>query len=117
MKNSKLLVCSFWFLIFGITQISAQQSNTSLDKSNDKVQRHTIMEQFAPDLVVPLNERLAMKELRENEIKRKIAILDTLNISSRKRKKLLRDVKFSPFSDRVEKAIIANSTFEDDVDQ
>ncbi len=116
MNNSKLLALSLCVFLFGITQTFSQQSIINVGDNDIKVQKHTIMEQFAPDLVVPLNQRLAMKNQRKEEIKRKLAILDTLDVSNRKRRRLLHDVKFSPFSNRFDKVITVNTVFEDAVE-
>lgn len=116
MKTLKISIFCLSVFLMSVTQITAQKSSDASGDKDLKVERLTLMEQFAPDLVDPLDERVAKKDEREKEIDRKIAILDTLDISDRRKKKLLRDVKFSPFSDRVDKAIIVNTTFEDDVD-
>ncbi|WP_289644644.1 hypothetical protein [Maribacter aestuarii] len=42
-------------------------------------------------------------------------MLDTLDISDRKRRKLTRELRKSPFSDRITRTILAETDFEDDV--
>lgn len=114
MKKSKFLFLFICVFSYGTTQILAQELSVVIDKS--EVQKHTMMEQFAPDLVVPLNQRLAMKNELVAAIKRKRAILDTLDISNRKKRRLFRDLNYCPFSNRLEKATLANSKFQDVLD-
>lgn len=113
MKNSNFLFVGLCIFFYNTTQLLAQQQSTAVDKKNIVVQKYTMMEQFAPDLVVPANQRIVMKNQRAADIKRKRAILDTLNISNRKKRRLLRDLKNSPFSERLQKAIIVDTEFQD----
>ena len=113
MKNSKILFFSLGMLFYGTTQILAQEPSLEVDKRDVKVQKHTMMEQFEPDLVVSANQRMAMKNQRAADINHKRAILDTLHISDRKKRRLLRDLKNSPFSERLDKAFIVNTEFQD----
>ncbi len=83
-----------------------------MQKKEVSVQRHTIMERFEPDLMVPLQERIALKKQRVADAQRTRELLDTLDISERKREKLLNDLEETPFSNRLTKTI-ADSKFED----
>jgi len=116
MKNSIVLVLIFSVFFCGIAQMSAQNNSDTRSMSDAKVKKYTVMEQFAPDLVVPANQRLAMKNQRKQDVKRKLAILDTLDISERKKRRLLRDLKNSPFSQRLDKATMVKTEFEDTTD-
>lgn len=102
--------------MMGAMQISAQEPTIKVDNIATKIQKYTMMEQFAPDLVVSANQRLAMKNQRIADTQRKLAILDTLDISDRKKRRLLRDLKNSPFSERLEKAIIVHTEFQDETE-
>jgi len=82
--------------------------------SNIKITKYTVMSKFEPDYVTPAEERIEQKRHRIVETYRKKNILDTLNISERKRKKLLQDLRNSPFSDRLSKSVIVNTKFEDE---
>ncbi|SDL24186.1 hypothetical protein SAMN04488514_101126 [Kriegella aquimaris] len=88
------------------------QAQSATPKKDVSVQKHTLMERFEPDLMVPLEERIALKKQRIADAQRTRALLDTLDISERKRQKLLNDLKESPFSNRLSKTI-ADSKFED----
>ena len=53
------------------------------------------------------------KQERIADTEMKLRILDTLDISNRKKRKLLLDLKYSPFSDRLNKATVVDTEFED----
>lgn len=76
------------------------------------------MEKFEPEMVISVEGRTQMKEVRLAEIERGKNIIDTLNISERKKRKLLGDLYWSPYSDRLEKNIpdikIVDTKFEED---
>jgi len=81
-----------------------------------KVQRHTVMSRFEPEIASSEKERLEKRKNRIAETERKLSILDTLNISERRRKALLRDLKYSPFSNRLNKATLVDTKFEETSD-
>ncbi len=114
MKKSlflSLMVCSF---VFSSMQLLAQKTTVKVNKSNIKVKKHTLMEQFEPEMVATSEERLEKKIERVEDVERKLSILDTLEMSERKKRKLLRDLKYAPFSERLNKAVIVNSKFEEE---
>ncbi|WP_299433205.1 hypothetical protein [uncultured Maribacter sp.] len=84
--------------------------------SKIKITKYTVMSKFEPDYVIPAEERIAQKKHRIFETYRKKDMLDTLDISERKRKKLIQDLRTSPFSDRLSKSVIVNTKFEDEED-
>ncbi len=71
------------------------------------------MEQYDPDMVISVEERIRLKEERYYELLRRKSIIDTLDISKHKKRKLLRDLYRSPFSNRLSKAIV-ETNFEED---
>ncbi|MFK5974591.1 MAG: hypothetical protein QM485_15095 [Flavobacteriaceae bacterium] len=98
-----------WTLGLGIgflygTQLSAQ--NTEI-----KVQKYTLIERFEPNFVVSMEDRIQLKKGRIAETSRTKELLDSLHISKRKRRKLLKDLRLSPFSNRLAK-VIAEAKFE-----
>lgn len=109
MKTSTVKVGIFLaFMVCGLT-VSAQEEN----KKTITVQKHTIMDQFEPDLVKPVSERLELKKDRiAHQINTK-NILDTLDISDRKRRRLLKELKRNPFSEHLDKIIMAETHYED----
>jgi len=128
MKTSNiwtLCLCVFLFssmTVFGqqeITEPSTVKKTKTLkiDKSKVKVQRHTVMSRFEPEIAKSEEDRLAKRNNRIAETERKLSILDTLDISERKRKALLRDLKYTPYSNRLNKATgLAGNEFEDTSD-
>ena len=93
----------------------AQTQFKSAEKTNAEVTRHTVMERFDPQLILSAEERIKLKEDRVAEINRRRGILDTIDISERKREKLMRDILKDPFSPRLARTL-AEIEFEDDKD-
>jgi len=65
-----------------------------------------LLTKFEPGFQESNEERMA-------EIRRKRAILDTLDISERKRRRLLKDLYKNQISERLSKALLADTEFED----
>jgi hypothetical protein len=64
-----------------------------------KIRIHTVMERYEPGLVLPAEERLRLKIQRREAVENRAAVIDTLNIPERKRRKLLRELYRTPFTD------------------
>lgn len=103
-KNIYLAVGSLLYLL-GATQLFAQNSVPGKDSHNVKVKKYTVMEQYEPELVLSIDERVRLKEERIATIKRRRGILDTLDISERRRERLLKALVKNPFSDKLNKAV------------
>ena len=95
----------FLFLIAGCWQIEAQQNASIANSKEVRVKKHTVLSQYEPELVVPAEERLQLKNARLNTIRERRAIIDTLTLSDRKRRKLLKELYRSPFSYHWDKVI------------
>lgn len=124
MKTSRILTLALCAFLFGSVSIFAQQDITKpatvkkttslkIDKSKVKVKRHTVMSRFDSEIASSEKERLKKKQNRIAETERKLSILDTLDISKRRRKMLLRDLKYTPFSNRLNKATLVDTKFEE----
>lgn len=100
------------FLISGV-QLCAQSKLSNSENKSSTVQKHTVMERFAPDLVIPVDERKRLKEERKQMVVLRKNVLDTMSISDRRRSRLLRELNENPFSDRINRAF-ADIKFEDD---
>lgn len=109
MKKSILGVVGILFLLLNPSDMSAQE----YDAEKIKVKKHTVMELYEPDLVLSVDARRQLKVERKNTIARRKAILDTLNISDRRRQRLRKLLLKSPFSDQLNKAM-AEIEFEDE---
>ncbi|NHF60003.1 hypothetical protein FK220_011665 [Flavobacteriaceae bacterium TP-CH-4] len=107
------VVCLCLFFA-GAAVMTAQDlpKKTETDKAT-QVQRHTVMEKFAPDISLTAEERQQKRLDRMAEIEFRRRVLDTLDIPERRRLKLLLDLKYNPFSDRLNRTM-AEIKFEDD---
>jgi len=96
------------FLIEGCAQ-SVEKDSTG---QKLKVEKWTILEEYEPDMILSTEDRINLKKKRIVEAERRKGILDSLDITDRKRKKLLKDLRNNPFSDRLMKTL-ADAKFED----
>ncbi|TMM57266.1 hypothetical protein FEE95_12325 [Maribacter algarum] len=124
MKTSRIWTLSLCAFFFASASIYGQQSisepatvkktvSLKIDKSNVKVQRHTVMSRFEPEIASTEEKRLEKRHNRIAETERKLSIIDTLDISKRRKKALLRDLEYTPFSDRLNKATLVDTKFEE----
>lgn len=104
------LACAF--AIGGCMTAFAQQAQLQAEKPDLKVSKRTLMEQYEPDLVISVDERLRLKRARMARVKERKEIIDTLDISERKKRRLLKELYRTPFSDEWEK-VLADTEFED----
>lgn len=102
MKKNTLLGCVTAYLFLGITSLYAQDST----KVISKMKTRTLLTQFESDFVLTVSERIALKQSRIAYQYRTREILNTLNLSDRKRNKLIEELKRNPFSNRIQ-AILA----------
>jgi hypothetical protein len=98
---------------FFLVDVNAQSKENDTLGKKLKVEKWTILEEYEPDMILSAEDRIGLKKKRIVEAKRRKGILDTMDISDRKRKKLLRDLYKNPFSDRLMKTL-ADTKFEDD---
>ncbi len=115
MKKQSIWAVGLCAFFMGFSQMNAQETKeTEEDDSKvTKVQKHTIMEKFAPDISLTVEERQQKRIDRVAEIRFRKSVLDTLDISERRRQKLLSDLITNPFSDRLNKTM-AEVKFEDE---
>ena len=106
----------FAILCLGCTITTiAQEVTTMAPKKELKVRKHTVLGQYEPEMVIPADERLQLKSDRLATIKKKRKIIDTLDISDRKRRQLLKELYRSPFTYKWDK-VIATIEAEDEED-
>ncbi len=105
-KKSLVLLCTFFCLFLSVSTIA--QDTTKKTDAPKAVEEHEgpIVFKFEPDFTSKNNKRKA-------EIAHTRSIIDTLSITERKRVKLLRDLYRKGVSKRLEKALLADNTFED----
>ncbi len=121
MKNINLLLASAFMCIsaLGMAQEKAEKESPS-DKEKPKVilkkdfeiEKHTIMERFETDYMVSADGRADLKKKRIADAEHTLKVLDTMDISERKKRLILRDLKYNPFSERLSK-FIAETKFEE----
>lgn len=109
-KYSYFTMCSL--ALFGTSTMISQQAD-DIEKNSQPVVKYTLMERFEPELTLTLRERKRMKAERFAEIKLKMQMLDTMDISERRREKLLSDVIEKPYSTRLSRNM-ADSQFEEE---
>jgi len=122
MKINQILTLSLCPFLFASVSIHGQEVDTKpktvkktaslkIDKSNVKVQRHTVMSRFDSDIASSEEERMTKRQERIATTEHRLSILDTLDISERKRKALLKDLKYTPYSDRLNKATLVETKY------
>ena len=98
-------ICFGFLLCLISITASAQNESKSPDNKSIKVKKYTVLAQYEPELVIPAEERLQLKTDRIATIKEKRQIIDTLDISDRKRRQLLKELYRSPFTYKWDKVI------------
>ena len=116
MKKMNYLVIMALLYLLGCMQLIAQDPVLGKKGQNLKVKKYTVMEQYEPELVLSVNERVRLKKKRIATIKRRRVILDTLDISERRRERLLKALLKNPFSDKLNKAVAEIEFVGDEVD-
>lgn len=111
-NNNQRTVLALMVLACGIFSMSGQEAA----KKEVTVEKYTLMGQFEPDYVLPVDQRIKLKKNRITHQRQTKKILDTLDISDRKRRRLIRELKRSPFSEKVQNVITAETQFEDSAD-
>ncbi len=103
MKPFKYLVA---LLVFWFATAIVQAQDSIPAKSDDlKVKKYTVLGQYEDQMVISSEERLQMKLDRVELLKRRREIIDTLDISERRRRRLLRELYRSPFSTRWDRLV------------
>jgi hypothetical protein len=109
MKKLTLLGGVFIYLLLGVNATFAQDADTI----NAKIKKRTLLKQFEADYVLSVSERIALKQSRIAFQYRTKEILDTLDISDKKRKRLIEELKRNPFSEKIQNVIASKTKSED----
>lgn len=103
---SGFIFCICFFLLF-ISPAVAQQAGEQKEAVKvGEEDEGPVMFKFEPDF-------MSANAKRKAEIARTRSIIDTLDISERKRLKLLRDLYKNGVSKRLQKALLVQNTYED----
>lgn len=98
---------AFCCLLFSGVKVLAQTASSPQHKPNEIKEDAPVMFQFEPDY--------AAAQLKNREaLLKKIRALDTLNISEKKRLRLIKALYKDLNSQKVQKAILVETQFEDD---
>jgi hypothetical protein len=100
--------------LFTMTTIGYCQAESKNNHKNEfTVKKRTVLERFDSDLVISPEERIKLKIDRVAAIQERLEIMDTLELSDRQRRRLLKELYLSPFSDEWNK-VIADLEFEEE---
>ena len=106
MKKIALMVLCFGLLTFCIPLHAQDKPAKKAVTPTEEEEDGPIMFKFEPDLLVSIEERRA-------EMERTRAILDTMDISDRKRKRILRDLYRKKPSKLLSRVLVTDTNFED----
>lgn len=110
LHSGKYGIAVFLFAI--TTAVYGQEEIQNSVGKEVTVKKRTVLERFDTDLVISPEERMKLKLDRMAAIQKRLEIIDTLNISTRQRRKLLKELYRSPFSNEWNK-VIADLEFEE----
>jgi hypothetical protein len=110
MKKLTLLGGVFIYLLLGVNTTFAQDA----EAISAKINKRTLLNKFESDYVLSVSERIALKQSRIAFQYRTKEILDSLEISDRKRKRLIKELMRNPFSEKIQNIISNKTKFEDD---
>ena len=103
MKKITILGGVLLCFIMSVSTVQAQDS----PRSDVRVKQRMLLNQFESDYVLTANERVALKQARLAYQYRMKELLDSIDISEGKRRRLLQELKRNPLSEKVQ-AVIAN---------
>ena len=113
MKKLTLLGGVFMCLFLGMNTAIAQNSDTV----SAQVTKRPLLNQFESDYVLTASERIALKQSRIAYQYRVKEILDSVEISDRKRKRLLLELKRNPFSEKIKEVVAEYTQVEEEIEQ
>lgn len=102
-RGPLVVLLAVTFLHYGA---NAQQETFSSLEDRYEVQERTILGKFDQDLVLEASTRREMKVERIIRLKRRMLILDTLSISERKKRRLLKAISHGSYSSEWEALLV-----------
>lgn len=94
--------------LFCTSTILSQQRVIDNERNYQSTRPYTLLERFEPELAFSASDRKQMKAERFAEIKLKMQIWDTMNISESKREKLLSDLLEKPLNTPISRNSVYN---------
>lgn len=107
-RNFAFLGCMGLFFL-GTISVNAQSDR----QRGDKIETKSVQEEEGPMMFKFEPNYLSATEKRREEMAQTRGILDTLDISENKRKKLLKDLYKNGLTKRLSKVLIADNKFEE----
>jgi hypothetical protein len=95
----------FILAMLGTTLAGLHSLNAQAGHEETRIRVHTVMEHYAPEYVLAPEERRRLKNERHKDIAARRAVIDTLDISRRKKRRLLRELYNTPFSDEYQEVL------------
>lgn len=92
------------FLTTSTSFLNAQDS-LAIKKTDLRVKKYTVLAQYEDEMVLSPEERLQLKRERRAMLQWRKGVIDTLDISERKRRRLLKELYRSPFSTKWERLV------------
>ncbi|MEX0290638.1 MAG: hypothetical protein AB3N14_16150 [Flavobacteriaceae bacterium] len=111
-RNPFIGLVIFLCLCGSMTSVVAQETKEA-NKKEIKVKKKTVMEQYEPEMILTVDDRIKLKKDRLALIKKRRSIIDTLDISDRRKRRLLKELYRTPHSYKWEK-LIADIEFEEE---
>ncbi|MDC6351472.1 hypothetical protein PP178_07890 [Zeaxanthinibacter sp. PT1] len=98
------LVCCAFMAINGLC--AQAEAPIPLDSIQEmRVNKHTLMARFEPEFAISAKERLRLKEDRRRELEARLMAIDTLDLSFRKKWRLLEELYLSPHTSQWDKVV------------
>ncbi len=103
-----IILCGACSILFSLNTVSAQE------KTDNKVKDSISLEEDLPLMFKFEPEYFSKNKARKEEIAITRSMIDTLNVSDRKRQKLLKELYKNGSSKRLQKALMTHTAFEED---
>ncbi|TMM57265.1 hypothetical protein FEE95_12320 [Maribacter algarum] len=105
-KSTLLFFCTFFCLLFAIPTTAQETTKKAEAPKATEEEEGPLMFKFEPNFI-------SKNEKRKEEIALTRSIIDSLDVSERKRLKLLKDLYKNGVSKRLKKALLVENNFED----
>ncbi|MEO9890952.1 hypothetical protein [Aurantibacter sp.] len=106
MRKNILAILCVGFIVFSSATLSAQQTEKEKKNVVSDEEEGPLMFKFEPNFLTAV-------ESRQEEINQARAVIDTMQISDRKKRRLLRDLHKNPKDLVLSKTTVAETKFED----
>ncbi len=115
MKKSILSFLMMGCMLLGSQMLSAQSTPEKPEKPN-KSPRPGEEEEEGPSIFKFEPTYMMSVEAKRERLRRTRSMLDTMDISERKRRKLLKDLYKNGMTEQLQKILVTETKFEDEID-